>query len=302
MPLHSGPKIGDLLPEVVRTYTEESVAAYAAVSGAVGEMHTDPEFARSLGFRGVVVHGQMNLALVSRALTETYGPGWASGGTLTGRYLKPVVAGDTVRVQLRVTERGEASVDHTVEVLNQDDELVLVGQARAALREALPDAVVAPDAPPPDASPFDFPERRVGYADMEPGLTGRVCMESVTETLVRDFASAVDDLNSIYFDDAAAGQAGFGGRIAPLLIVGFMNPLYASLKSVVGDTWPEERVHAQATFEFAYPPRAGDKLLTVAEIAGREEKRGRNRVTFRCKTYNLRGVLIATALHTEVWL
>ncbi len=72
----------------------------------------------------------MNLALVSRALTETYGPGWASGGTLTGLYLKPVVAGDTVRVQLRVTERGDASVDHAVEVLNQDDELVLVGQAR----------------------------------------------------------------------------------------------------------------------------------------------------------------------------
>ena len=57
-------KVGDALRSVRRRFTEEDVAAYAAVSGDRNPVHLDDAFARGAGFaRGRVVHGVLAASL-----------------------------------------------------------------------------------------------------------------------------------------------------------------------------------------------------------------------------------------------
>jgi 3-hydroxybutyryl-CoA dehydratase len=56
--------------------TAESVTAFVALSGDDAPLHTEPTFAQRHGFAGVVVHGALLAAYVSRLVgTKLPGPG-----------------------------------------------------------------------------------------------------------------------------------------------------------------------------------------------------------------------------------
>ena len=58
------------VPKMVR---REDVKAYADASGDQNPLHQDDEFARSVGFPGIIAHGMFSLAHLAKALTDWLG-------------------------------------------------------------------------------------------------------------------------------------------------------------------------------------------------------------------------------------
>jgi len=110
--------------ELVVTFTEEQIAAYAEASGDRNPIHLDGEFARSVGLPGVIAHGMLQMGLLARVAGE---PGRLR--RLTCRFAGMVRPGDTV------TFRGEER-DGRVELtaVNQDGQPVVTKAAAELFR------------------------------------------------------------------------------------------------------------------------------------------------------------------------
>lgn len=66
-------KQGDSLPELRVTPDAGLTKRYAEASGDPNPIHIDPEFAKSVGLPGVILHGLYSMAQVARAHTEAAG-------------------------------------------------------------------------------------------------------------------------------------------------------------------------------------------------------------------------------------
>ena len=114
-----------------KTIRERDVELFAAVSGDVNPVHLDADYAATTRFGERIAHGMLTGALVSAALAMRLpGPGTVYLGQSL-RFRTPVKIGDTVTVELEVTDkqprRGTASID--CKVYNQDRQLVASGSA-----------------------------------------------------------------------------------------------------------------------------------------------------------------------------
>ena len=69
----SGFEQGDSLPELRVTPDAGLTKRYAEASGDPNPIHTDPEFAKSVGLPGVILHGLYSMAQVARAHTQAAG-------------------------------------------------------------------------------------------------------------------------------------------------------------------------------------------------------------------------------------
>ena len=114
-----------------RTLSAADIQLFAAMSGDVNPQHTDPEFAASTPYQGVIAHGMWGAALIS-AVLGTRLPG---AGTVYERqtlhFRAPIRVGDTLTTTVKVTGRDE--LDHTVVLdctcVNQRGETVIAGEA-----------------------------------------------------------------------------------------------------------------------------------------------------------------------------
>jgi acyl dehydratase len=66
-------KQGDSLPELHVTPDAGLTKRYAAASGDPNPIHTDEEFAKSVGLPGVILHGLYSMAQVAKAHTDAAG-------------------------------------------------------------------------------------------------------------------------------------------------------------------------------------------------------------------------------------
>ena len=64
---------GDSIPELKVTPDEGLTRRYAAASGDPNPIHTDPEFAKSAGLPGCILHGLWTMAQVARANSAAAG-------------------------------------------------------------------------------------------------------------------------------------------------------------------------------------------------------------------------------------
>ncbi len=64
---------GDAIPELKVTPDAELTKRYAAASGDPNPIHTDPEFAKSAGLPGCILHGLWTMAQVARASNAAAG-------------------------------------------------------------------------------------------------------------------------------------------------------------------------------------------------------------------------------------
>ena len=64
---------GDSLPELRITPDAGLTKRYAEASGDPNPIHTDPEFAKSVGLPGVILHGLYSMAQVAKAHTDAAG-------------------------------------------------------------------------------------------------------------------------------------------------------------------------------------------------------------------------------------
>ena len=117
-------KVGDEIPVVSKVVEREDVKAYADASGDQNPLHQDDNFARSVGFPGIIAHGMFTMAHLASTLT-----GWAgdpaalkrvkvqfravvymgetieAGGTITA--LDPQTKRATLDVWVRLERAGE---------------------------------------------------------------------------------------------------------------------------------------------------------------------------------------------------
>ena len=106
-------KVGDTLPVLEKTFTTVDLFAYGAATWDWHRLHYDVELARSKGFPGPVIDGQMYGALFARVAMSWAGPrGFISSMSL--RMKSIAFAGDTLRVEGAVS-----AIEGGVAVLSQ---------------------------------------------------------------------------------------------------------------------------------------------------------------------------------------
>ena len=97
-------------------------------------LHTDPEFARSLGLPTICVSATQYLGHMVELMLYLFGEAWLRNGKMTNIKLPRLVKdGDVITSKARVVKREESGsgIKYDLEIIveNQDGEKVLVGQA-----------------------------------------------------------------------------------------------------------------------------------------------------------------------------
>lgn len=88
--------------------TQARIDAYGRANGDAERMHYDPEYARSLGFRGTIAHGTMLVAPLVDLALRRHGPGFLRAGRLAIKWTSPVCAGDVQVASIDESGRIEA--------------------------------------------------------------------------------------------------------------------------------------------------------------------------------------------------
>jgi acyl dehydratase len=118
-----------------RTITEADLVNFAGLTGDYNPMHTDAEYCKASFMGQRVAHGML---IMSYAVGQAYQLGILERTVLAFRALEvkfslPVYIGDTIRVELKVSETKEAkrlgggSVSLKFRILNQDNKAVQKG-------------------------------------------------------------------------------------------------------------------------------------------------------------------------------
>ena len=129
-------EIGQQLQTIGRTVTEADIVNFAGLSGDYNRIHTDAVYAAQDTFGQRVAHG---LLVQSIATGLTVQSGTIEGTVLAFRELNckfslPIFIGDTIHVELEVTEKkafrrlGGGNVVFKYSVKNQEDKVVQRGE------------------------------------------------------------------------------------------------------------------------------------------------------------------------------
>ena len=119
---------------------------------------------------------------------------------------------------------------------------------------------------------------------------------------IREFAHAVGEDNPVYFDRAAAKEAGFRDVPAPPMFAvvysaGAMGP--AILDPEVGINFPM-MVHGGQEFVWGEPVVSGDTISTTAEVKEIYEKDGKGFYVFESVSTNQDGAEVVRATWTNI--
>jgi len=123
--------VGEALPSLVKDISQRRIDVYSGVKPH--SIHSDDAWARQKGFRACLAQGMMSTAYVSQMMVKLLGPGFATGGTMSMAFLKPVYAGDRLTVHGVIKDKqsdtGATQVVVEVWVENQHGEKTAVGHA-----------------------------------------------------------------------------------------------------------------------------------------------------------------------------
>jgi len=123
--------VGQKLSSLVKDVSQRRIDAYSGVRPR--SIHSDEAWARQKGFRACLAQGMMSTAYVSQLMVKLLGPGFATGGTMSMAFIKPVYAGDRLTVHGVIKDRppdnGATRVVVDVWVENQHGEKTAVGHA-----------------------------------------------------------------------------------------------------------------------------------------------------------------------------
>lgn len=130
-----------------RTVTEADVMAFAGLSGDFNPLHINAEFGKQTPFGERIAHGMLIVAMATGMAN------WLGifEGTTIGlleqviRYKKPVCFGDTIHLQLIVTDKKPSSktdrgiVRFAAHIRNQRDEVVVDGEWTLLMKRCEPE-------------------------------------------------------------------------------------------------------------------------------------------------------------------
>lgn len=102
-------KVGDKIPEtVIGPFDAPSLARYAEVSGDANPLHLDDAVAAAIGLAAPPVHGMKLIAAFEPMLRAWRGDLVIS--SLAGKFVQPILRGETVRLSGRVLRATENEI------------------------------------------------------------------------------------------------------------------------------------------------------------------------------------------------
>ena len=108
---------------------------------------------------------------------------------------------------------------------------------------------------------------------------------TITETVIHDFAKATGDFNPIHLDQAYAEKTQFKGRIAHgALSIGYISSVFANLLPGPGSIYLSQEI------KFLAPVRIGDVIAARVEVV--ELIPEKNRVKFKTTCVNQNGEVV----------
>jgi acyl dehydratase len=123
-------EIGQKFESGGRTITESYVLSFAMLSGDWHPLHTDAAYAKKNRFGERISHGMLTLAVVTGLMTLSQDSVEAFYGMDKVRFLRPVLFGDTIRLETEIAEMvpstdSNGMVAVKVTVVNHHNETVL---------------------------------------------------------------------------------------------------------------------------------------------------------------------------------
>jgi 3-hydroxybutyryl-CoA dehydratase len=126
--------IGDAIPPLVKTMTQQAINLFEKSGGKTGpSQFTDEATAQGvLGTKGTVASGRMSLTFGTELLRRYFGPDvYNRGGVVELRFLRPLRPGDTVTFGGKVTDIGKVTngvrVSVEVNATNQKGDVTAAG-------------------------------------------------------------------------------------------------------------------------------------------------------------------------------
>lgn len=99
-------QVGDSF-EFERTFSQEEVDQFAALTGDDNPLHVDAEYAKNTRFETTVVHGVFLMSIFSKILGRDFpGPGCIAVN-LSSRFLRPVPIDSVTKFEVKVAEKLE---------------------------------------------------------------------------------------------------------------------------------------------------------------------------------------------------
>jgi acyl dehydratase len=131
---------GERLPVLEKRITFPQVLVYSSVGhkSALRSIHTDFEIAARAGLSAPLVQGQQLACYMAEACEQRVGSSWYRGGMLRTKFLRPVCAGQTVRVSGTVRWSGEG-LEIDLWAADESGALVAVGNASSTDPSKRPD-------------------------------------------------------------------------------------------------------------------------------------------------------------------
>jgi len=93
--------VGDDVFSVSTVVTRDDVKRYADASGDQNPLHQDEDFARAVGFPGIIAHGMFTMGHLARSLTDWLGDP-SRLKRLSVQFRAPVFMGETIVAEGRV--------------------------------------------------------------------------------------------------------------------------------------------------------------------------------------------------------
>jgi acyl dehydratase len=132
-------QVGQEVFEAAKVVKREDVKAYADASGDQNPLHQDDDFARSVGFQGIIAHGMFSMAHVAKAVKD-----WAGTPTalrsLAVQFRAVVYMDETVVAKGKVAaidpSTGDVTLDVWAEVERDGQRVLAIKNARAVVNLA----------------------------------------------------------------------------------------------------------------------------------------------------------------------
>ena len=136
-------EVGQQWVSPARTVTEWDIMTFATLTSDMNSIHVDKEYCKTTPFGVPIAHGFLiaSLAAGFGARMEIAEGTVVANLGISGRFLNPVKAGDTIHLVMSVKEKrlsksrpGEGIVIRTYDVRNQHGETTALGEVAAAFR------------------------------------------------------------------------------------------------------------------------------------------------------------------------
>ncbi|MEO5331934.1 MAG: SDR family oxidoreductase [Magnetococcus sp. YQC-5] len=132
-------QVGDTF-RVEKTFHDEDLDRFAALSGDYSPLHMDNDYAKAAGFEGRVVHGMLLASLFSNLIGMRIPGKHALYLASDLAFRRPVRAGEHVTALMRVTGKNPSTstILLSTEIRNAEDQVVVGGMARVKVRDNEP--------------------------------------------------------------------------------------------------------------------------------------------------------------------